>query len=81
MFFFCLFSGFFNNHQAAKIQMILSAVSNVLSLYLAYLLYFILDDFCVVCVSTYFVNFINLALSLARYQYYTADEFVATKIE
>lgn len=50
-----------------KAQVILSALSNLMSIYLAYLLYFILEDFCVVCVLSYVVNFINLILSSKRY--------------
>jgi len=71
IFFFRLllyFTGYINNKTASKVQLILATISNAMSIYLAYLLYFILNDFCIVCVSTYIVNFINLFLSFKRYQ-------------
>ncbi|KAL1132492.1 hypothetical protein AAG570_010447 [Ranatra chinensis] len=52
---------------SAKTLFIFSMVSNLMSLYLAYILYFILHDFCIVCVSTYGVNFVLLVLSYIRY--------------
>ncbi|KAK3085097.1 hypothetical protein FSP39_024141 [Pinctada imbricata] len=39
-----------------ELQFSTSVLSNIASVYLAYILYFILDDFCVVCVSTYITN-------------------------
>lgn len=45
-----------------------------MSLYLAYLLYFVLEDFCVVCVSTYVVNFVNLILSIKRFNYLSENQ-------
>lgn len=65
---FFVFIGLTSNLIAARVQITLTLISNGLSLYLAYLLYFVLDDFCVVCVSTYGVNFMNMVLTLNRYE-------------
>ncbi|CAD7012219.1 unnamed protein product [Ceratitis capitata] len=51
----------------AWLQLCLCFVSNLLSVYLAYLLYFVLDDLCVVCVSIYIVNFFCLRESWRIY--------------
>ncbi|XP_077290241.1 vitamin-K epoxide reductase [Arctopsyche grandis] len=48
-----------NDLRLSKVQMGFSFVSVLLSIRLAYILYFILYDFCVVCVSTYVVNIAN----------------------
>lgn len=47
-------------------QLVLCIFGNLGSVYLGYILYFILQDLCVVCVSTYIVNFILLLLCLLR---------------
>ncbi|XP_022342990.1 vitamin K epoxide reductase complex subunit 1-like protein 1 [Crassostrea virginica] len=44
----------------ASMQLYLSVLSNVASLYLGYILYFILKDLCIVCVSTYVTNAVLL---------------------
>lgn len=67
-------AGFVNDSKVARLQIYLCIVSNLLSLYLAYLLYFVLEDFCIVCVSTYVVNAINLYLSIRRYHALVARE-------
>ncbi len=41
-------------------------MANLGSVYLGYILYFVLEDICVVCVSTYVVNFVLLMLTLLR---------------
>lgn len=45
---------------------LMSAASCIMSIYLAYILYF-MKDICVVCVSTYVVNFLLLFLNFQRY--------------
>ncbi|XP_059619327.1 vitamin K epoxide reductase complex subunit 1 [Phlebotomus argentipes] len=65
---------FVNDSKVARVQIYLCIVSNLLSLYLAYLLYFVLEDFCIVCVSTYVVNGINLYLAVRRYRALVAIE-------
>ncbi|XP_066995923.1 vitamin K epoxide reductase complex subunit 1-like protein 1 isoform X2 [Anabrus simplex] len=66
--FYCILAclGTINTVPATRWLVGLCILSNVASLYLAYILYFILYDFCVVCVSTYVVNAINFVLSVMK---------------
>jgi len=52
----------------AAAQHYLALSSNIMSLYLAYLLYFVLQDFCVICVSTYIVNILLTIVTYIRVQ-------------
>ncbi|OXB57631.1 hypothetical protein ASZ78_007026 [Callipepla squamata] len=54
---------------AALILMTSSIVSVVGSLYLAYILYFVLKEFCIVCVITYLLNFILFIINYKRLVY------------
>ncbi|KAE8625007.1 hypothetical protein XENTR_v10006128 [Xenopus tropicalis] len=54
---------------AALVLMTSSIVSVVGSVYLAYILYFVLKDFCVICVTTYLLNFILLIINYKRLVY------------
>ena len=54
---------------AARAQLVLAGVSNLGSVYLASVLYFVLSDFCVVCGASYLVNFLVLIVNLLRYSY------------
>ncbi|XP_032517650.2 vitamin K epoxide reductase complex subunit 1-like protein 1 [Danaus plexippus] len=56
--FFCIiiFLSTFNKISVVRLLLCLSAVSLLTCVYLAYLLIFVLRDFCIVCVSTYFIN-------------------------
>lgn len=50
------------------LQLITALCGGLGSLYLAYILLFILDDFCVVCVSTYALNITLIVCSLFKYK-------------
>ncbi|KAK1787888.1 hypothetical protein P4O66_016368, partial [Electrophorus voltai] len=66
---FQLLLGMTVSAMAALILMTTSIVSVMGSLYLAYILYFVLKDFCVICISTYALNFILLVLNYKRLVY------------
>merc|ERR1712080_163299 len=51
-----LLASFLSYKFVASVQMVMSLAAVGMSCYLAYILYFILHDLCVVCVSTYAVN-------------------------
>ena len=53
-----------NTKIMSSIQFYMSLSSVIMSLYLAYILYFILEELCPLCVSTYAVNFL---LFITRY--------------
>ena len=50
----------------ASLQFYAFIVANGMSCYLGYILYFVLKDMCVVCVSTYAVNFLLLLLTFCH---------------
>ncbi|CAH8635518.1 unnamed protein product [Schistosoma rodhaini] len=51
-----------------KLSILLSCISVLGSIYLCYILFFILKDICLVCLSTYAVNIIICYTSLKRYR-------------
>lgn len=53
---------------ATKLMLLLAIVSNLVSIYLAFILYVVLYDFCIVCITTYGINFINLLLIITKLQ-------------
>ncbi|XP_023936086.1 vitamin K epoxide reductase complex subunit 1-like protein 1 [Bicyclus anynana] len=69
--FYCIiiFLTTYDHLMAVRLQLGLSAMSLVICVYLAYLLIFILKDFCVVCVSTYVVNIANTFLIKKKHTY------------
>ena len=54
---------------AALILMTTSILSVMGSMYLGYILYFVLEDFCIICVTTYVLNFILFLLNYKRLVY------------
>ncbi|XP_040211923.1 vitamin K epoxide reductase complex subunit 1-like protein 1 [Rana temporaria] len=64
--------GFVPSLAAAATLLVTSLVSIAGSLYLAYILFYILEDFCVICITTYALNFSLLLLNVVRLRYLTA---------
>ncbi|KAG8548775.1 hypothetical protein GDO81_024239 [Engystomops pustulosus] len=65
--------GFVGLVAAAVTLLVSSLVSIAGSLYLAYILFYVLEDFCVICITTYVLNFILLLLNVKRLQWLTAS--------
>jgi len=55
-----------HSKHAIFLQIVMSVLSNCGSVYLGYILYYVLHDFCVVCVSIYVVNFLVLSCNIVR---------------
>lgn len=53
---------------AYKLQLATAIMANCGTVWLAYILYFVLNDFCVVCVLTYAINFCVLMTNIARFK-------------
>ncbi|KAK6317558.1 hypothetical protein J4Q44_G00129580 [Coregonus suidteri] len=66
---FQLLLGITVSAMAALILMTTSILSVMGSLYLGYILYFVLKDFCVICITTYALNFILFMLNYKRLVY------------
>ncbi|XP_029468158.1 vitamin K epoxide reductase complex subunit 1-like protein 1 [Rhinatrema bivittatum] len=54
---------------AALVLMASSIMSVMGSLYLAYILYFVQKNFCIICVATYLLNFVLLIINYKRLVY------------
>lgn len=58
-------SSLYQNPTARTLAVALGIASIVTSAWLAYILYFVLKDFCILCVSTYVLNAITLIMALS----------------
>ncbi|CAH4028516.1 unnamed protein product [Pieris brassicae] len=67
--FYCImiFLSTYDNIAVVRLQLLLNAASLITCVYLAYLLIFVLHDFCIVCVSTYVINACLTYLSLKKH--------------
>uniref|UniRef100_A0A1A9WWP4 vitamin-K-epoxide reductase (warfarin-sensitive) n=1 Tax=Glossina brevipalpis TaxID=37001 RepID=A0A1A9WWP4_9MUSC len=63
-----IYSTFFQHHSVFILQIFLCVCSNLLSIYLAYLLYYVLKNFCVICISIYVINFLCLCEMIKIYK-------------
>ncbi|XP_050408302.1 vitamin K epoxide reductase complex subunit 1 [Patella vulgata] len=50
------------------VQLFASVIANIGSVYLAFILYYVLEDFCIVCVSTYVVNILVFSCAIIKYK-------------
>ena len=64
-----LIAGFMHSANAAFMQIIFCILANLGSVYLGYILYVILEDLCIVCVSTYIINFFLLVIVVSNYTF------------
>uniref|UniRef100_A0A2C9JGS6 vitamin-K-epoxide reductase (warfarin-sensitive) n=1 Tax=Biomphalaria glabrata TaxID=6526 RepID=A0A2C9JGS6_BIOGL len=63
---------------AAVVQTAFSILANIGSVYLGYILFYIIRDFCVICVSTYVVNFLMLLALLVKLKNSVAEDIRKT---
>ena len=66
-----MFAVYIGSQWATSLLLGTSALACAGSVYLAYILAFVLKDVCLVCVATYVVNFYLLYASYQRYHYAT----------
>ncbi|GFO26544.1 vitamin K epoxide reductase complex subunit 1-like protein 1 [Plakobranchus ocellatus] len=68
-----------SSSSSAVVQFVASVLSNVGSVYLGYILFFILEDLCMVCLSTYVVNFLLLVASVVKLRRTASSDIEVTK--
>ena len=67
--FFVIISGMISFTWVPAVLFITSVISCIGSAYLAFILFFVLKDLCLVCIATYVVNGVLMYLNYQRYFY------------
>ena len=65
--YYLFISEFIKSETSAQIEFVSCIMSNCASVWLAYILFYILEDVCVVCMSMYVINFSLLVGSWMRF--------------
>ncbi|THD19885.1 Vitamin K epoxide reductase complex subunit 1 [Fasciola hepatica] len=65
---------------ALKLSLVLAILSCIGSVYLAYLLYFVLKSLCLVCLAIYVINAVLLINYSWKYYNFPSSEFKTTKL-
>nr|XP_027198206.1 vitamin K epoxide reductase complex subunit 1-like protein 1 [Dermatophagoides pteronyssinus] len=66
--FLLMIAAFKPNTKICKSLIILAILSNLATIYLAILMIYIIEFYCLVCIFTYVVNFLLLIYSIVRYR-------------
>ena len=67
-FLYDLFSGFTTSYLGAMLSLAFSMLSIVGCIYLAYILFVVLQDVCVVCISMYVINIILFICCILKFR-------------
>ncbi|XP_003745334.1 vitamin K epoxide reductase complex subunit 1 [Galendromus occidentalis] len=73
---FLFLLGYLDWPSTLRVILVLSIAANLMSIYLASILYFVLHDFCLVCVTTYLINFSLLVISYSRSAFHQQQVFL-----
>lgn len=73
-------AGMINNYSCSAVVVALGILSNILSIYLAYILY-VFNNICVVCIGTYIVNATITFFAIKEFRKLSIDVACKKKIK